>query len=163
MGLAEDDPVHTFYERHPYPPPVRGLDGERSPRKGELIPAAETVAVPGMLLLRIEGGLYTLNIRRVQADICTRVATAVPRPSVVVLDVGGTADTSVTVMDIIVETDRHLAKDGVALWVAAIPSRALVKAKRTEAWSAWVATGKLHRTVADAVGAHQHATGSEAG
>ena len=56
-------------------------------------------------------------------------------------------------MDIIAETDRQLAKQGIALWVVAIPTRALVKAQRT-AWSDWAAVGKLHRTVSEAVDVH---------
>lgn len=128
----------------------------RSPATGELEPARQgDVPVAGLLVLRIEGGLYTLNIRRVQAEIYARAATD-PPPSVVLLDAGGTADASVTVMDVVTETDQHLAKQGVSLWVAALPARALEKAQRTAAWSTWADAGKLHRTVTDAVAAYEN-------
>ncbi|MGH8774692.1 MAG: SulP family inorganic anion transporter [Jiangellaceae bacterium] len=98
--------------------------------------------VPGMLVLRIEGGLYTMNVRGVQANLMERIETQDPRPEVLLLDVSGTADTSVTVMDVVAETDQQLARMGVALWVAGLPTRALAKAQRTAAWSAWTEGGE---------------------
>lgn len=128
----------------------------RPPGGGELAPARPgDDAIPGMLVLRIEGGLYTLNVRRVQAGIYARVASGHPPPEVVLVDAGGTADISVTVMDAFAETDQQLAMSGSTLWVAALPTRALEKAERTAAWAAWVEAGKLHRTVSEAVDAHQ--------
>jgi MFS superfamily sulfate permease-like transporter len=127
----------------------------RSPHDGSLGPArAGDEPVPGMLILRIEGGLYTLNIRRVQTEVYSRAAAAEPQPRVVLLDVGGTSDTSVTVLDVLAETHAQLARRGVDLWVAALPTRALAKAQRTAAWDAWASAGRLHRTVGAAVAAH---------
>jgi sulfate permease, SulP family len=134
---------------------------QRPPGGAELEPArAGDAPVPGMLVLRIEGGLYTMNVRGVQSYILERVAQLPVEPEVLLLDLGGTADTSVTVMDVIAETDQRLARHGVALWVAALPTRALAKAERTVAWSAWTGAGKVHPTVAAAVAAHeQHGDG----
>ena len=127
----------------------------RSAHNGDLEPArAGDQPVPGMLILRIEGELYTLNIHRVQEEIYSRVATCEPPPRVVVLDVAGIGDLSVTVMDVIAETDRQLAKQDAALWMAALPTRALAKAERTAAWDAWVEAGRLHHTVDAAIAAH---------
>lgn len=50
---------------------------------------------------------------------------------------------------------RQLARQGVDLWVAALPTRALAKARHTAAWSEWAAAGRLHPTVAAAVSAHE--------
>lgn len=123
---------------------------------GELEPArAGDQPVPGMLALRIEGALYTMNVRGVQAAILTRVDGARPPPHVVLVDVGGTADTSVTVMDIFAETDQQLAKRGVALWVAALPTRALQKVQRAPAWETWAESGKVHPSVSAAVRAFE--------
>jgi SulP family sulfate permease len=131
----------------------------RSPYSGELEPAREgDEAVPGMLILRIEGGLYTLNIHRVQAEIYARLAASDPPPRVVLLDVASIGDLSITVMDVISETDRQLAKQDTSLWLAALPTRALAKAERTAAWDAWIAAGRLHRTVDAAVAAHRSGT-----
>ncbi len=132
------------------------------PGGGELEPARPAdVAIPGLLVLRIEGGLYTMNVRGVQAEILARVDVA--KPGVVLLDVGGTADTSVTVMDVFAETDQQLARQGRELWVAAIPVHALEKAERAAAWRAWVDGGKVYRSVADAVSTFQRRSGREAG
>ena len=103
-----------------------------------------------MLILRIEGGLYTLNVRGVQTQILERAAVE-PSPEVVLLDVGGTADTSVTVMDVMAETDHMLQRIGSMLWVANIPTRALEKARRTELWEPWYVSGRIHPTVMSAV------------
>jgi high affinity sulfate transporter 1 len=107
--------------------------------------------IPGLLVLRIEGGLYTLNIRNVQDEIYRRVAACETRPEVLVLDVGGTADTSVTVMDVMNETNHELASAGTTMWVAALPVRAEAKARRTPMWDVWAGDRRVFPTVAAAV------------
>jgi hypothetical protein len=51
----------------------------------------------------------------------------------------------------------------VALWVAALPTKALAKVQRAPAWSQWADSGKVHPSVAAAVAAfereHRHAEG----
>ena len=122
---------------------------------GRLAPARPgDPPIPGMLVLRVEGGMYTFNVRSVQEEVLRRVAEREPPPEVVVLDVSGTSDTSVTVMDVFAETDERLQHDGVALWVAGLPTRALAKARRTAAWATWVEAGKLHPSAEAAVAAH---------
>jgi len=51
------------------------------------------------------------------------------------------------------EVDQHLERHGSSLWVASIPPRADEKARRLELWNEWVAAGKIHRSVAEAVAA----------
>jgi sulfate permease, SulP family len=127
------------------------LELRRPSGGGELEPAREgDQPIPGMLVLRIEGGLYTLNVRGVQTQILERAAVE-PIPEVVLLDVGGTADTSVTVMDVMAETDHMLERMGSMLWIANIPTRALEKARRTQLWKPWYGSGRIHPTVAAAV------------
>ncbi len=129
---------------------------QRPPCEADLEPARPgDQPVPGLLVLRIEGGLYTMNVRGVQTEILSRVRAADPKPDTVLLDVGGTADTSVTVMDIFFETEQQLARQGRTLWVAAIPVRALEKVRRTRAWDAWVGSGRVYPSVADAVSAFE--------
>lgn len=128
------------------------LELRRPPGGRDLLPSREgDDPVPGMLVLRVEGGMYTLNVRGVQAEIYRRFETMQPHPEVVLLDVGGTADTSVTVMDAILEVDEHLKRNGSTLWVAAIPIRAEAKARRTEAWPVWEQEGRIHASVGAAV------------
>lgn len=148
--------VFTFYIvlrklNHPVVVELR-----QPPTGGDLQPAREgDVAIPGLLALRVEGGLYTMNIRGVQARILELVTLAEPPPRVVLLDAGGTADTSVTVLDVFAETDQQLARRGITLWVAAFPTAAFAKVKRAAAWSEWRDAGKVHATVRDAVAAFE--------
>ncbi|MFL1377812.1 SulP family inorganic anion transporter [Nocardiopsis protaetiae] len=146
----------TFYLvlralNHPVVTELRRPAGEE-----DLLPARPgDPAIPGLLVLRIEGGLYTLNVRRVQEEILRRVDAADPRPEVLLLDAARTGDTSVTVMDAFAETDQALARHGTRLWVADLPARALEKAQRTAAWSQWAAAGRLHTSPRRAVEAFE--------
>jgi hypothetical protein len=80
---------------------------------------------------------------------------------VVLLDAGGTADTSVTVIDVIGETDHMLERQGSRLWIANIPTRAEEKARRSELWDQWSGKGKIHATVAAAVASFEAARDAE--
>jgi MFS superfamily sulfate permease-like transporter len=132
------------------------LELQRPPGGGALAPARPGDApVPGLLVIRIEGGLYTMNIRGVQAEIYRRVDEADPVPEVVLIDVGGTSDSSVTVLDVFAETDQQLASHGVSLWVAELPTRAIEKARRLTAWSALVSAGRVYTTLEEAVEAFE--------
>ena len=68
-----------------------------------------------------------------QHQILAQVSAQSPPPEVVLVDVGGTVATSVSVMDVFAETDEQLRQDGVTLWVAALPQRAATVARRTAA------------------------------
>ncbi len=132
------------------------LELQRPPGGAALEPARPgDVPIPGMLVIRIEGGLYTMNIRGVQAEIYRRVDEADPAPEVVLLDVGGTADTSVTVLDVMAESDQQLASSGTTLWVAQLPTRAIEKARHLAAWSSWMSSGRVFTTVEEAVEAFE--------
>jgi hypothetical protein len=69
----------------------------------------------------------------------------------VVLDVGATVDTSVTIIDALLEVDQHLGRRGAELWLAAIPPRALAKTERTPLYHQWVKAGRIHPSVLSAV------------
>ena len=136
----------------------------RPPSGGDLETAREgDEAIPGLLVLRIEGTLYTVNIHVVQRQILAQVSAQSRPPEVVLVDVGGTVATSVTAMDVFAETDQQLRQDGVTLWVAALPQRAVTVARRTAAWERWATAGRLHRSVSEAIKAfedHHPAPGS---
>ena len=106
-------------------------------------------------MLRIERTLYTVKIHLVQQQILAQVSAQAPPPEVVLVDVGGTVATSVTVMDVFAETDQQLRHDGVTLWVAALPQRAVSVARRTAAWERWATAGRLHRSVSEAITAFE--------
>ena len=72
------------------------------------------------------------------------------------VDVAGTADTSLTVMDVFIETDHTLAQQGIDLWVTSMPTGARWKrARRTPAWQRWADAGKLYATLNQAVDAYE--------
>jgi high affinity sulfate transporter 1 len=125
----------------------------------ELFPARPgDEPIPGLLVLRVEGGLYTLNVRRVQDEIYRRFEERDPPPDVVLLDVGATVDTSVTVMDAMLEVNQHLERQESVLWIASIPERAEEKARRVDLWDEWVAAGRIHRSANEAVDAFERRT-----
>ena len=69
-----------------------------------------------MLILRIEGGLYTLNVRGVQTQILERAAVEPITGSSASRCRRARADTSVTVMDVMARDRPHAAAD----WVDAL-------------------------------------------
>jgi hypothetical protein len=60
-------------------------------------------------------------------------------------------------MDVLAETDQVLERQGVMLWVAALPEKTKQKARRTDKYDYWVTRGKIHRTVAGAVARYEQA------
>lgn len=128
----------------------------RHPESNEYLDARpEDPPTPGILVLRIEGGMYTMNVRRIQDEIYRRFGRAEPSPEVVLVDVGATVNTSLTVLDTWLEVDQHLSAHGAQLWFAAVPAAALVKAKRTPHFLEWVEAGRIHPSVASAVTAFE--------
>jgi high affinity sulfate transporter 1 len=129
----------------------------RKPAGGnDFLPAREGDApIPGLLVLRIEGGLYTQNVRGVQAEIYRLVQAQYPRPRVVLLDMLGTGYTSVTVIDVMAETNQQLEKQGTSIWVANLPTRAEEIARRLPKWNEWVDAGRVHPSVPTAVEAFE--------
>ncbi len=119
----------------------------------------EHPGAPGVLVLGIEGGLYTANVRTVTGEVRRRVEAAEVRPDVLVLDVSATMDTTVTVMDTFAELERDLAGLGVELWFAALPDRTRAKARRTLRWHELRAAGHIHPTVEAAIAAHAASVG----
>jgi sulfate permease, SulP family len=121
-----------------------------------LLPArAGDPPIPGLLVVRIDGGLYTMNVRRVQRELVARVEACTPLPAVLLVDVGRTADTSTTVLHAFAELDRELTARGTELWAARVPERAVAKIRRTAIWETFVAAGRVHDTVEGAVAAFE--------
>lgn len=118
----------------------------------ELFPARpDDPTIDGLLVLRVDGGTYTMNIRRVQDQIYRWFESSERRPQIVLVDVGATTDTSLTVIDIWIEIQQHLATRGSDLWIASIPPRALEKARRVELFELWEKDGRIHPSVSAAV------------
>lgn len=120
--------------------------------KGTLEPARPSdEPIPGLLILRLEGALYTMNARSIQTTIIERAEALDPLPRVVILDARGASDVSVTVMDSFAETDRRLSHLGISLWVTELSTQALARVRRGAAWSVWRDAGRFHASLDDAV------------
>ena len=142
-------------------PEAEGAEGAAAapPTANGSVLAATTAAwsdpLPGLLVLRIGAPLYTANVRRVQATILDRVAAADPRPEVVVVDATVVGRLSVTGLAVFRELDRELADQGVELWFASLPPRALVQAHLAPGWERLAGGGRLHPTATAAVAAYR--------
>lgn len=106
--------------------------------------------VPGLLILGVEGGVYTMNVRKVQRKVMS-MASDVEDLDVLLLDAAGTSDVSVAVVDVLLATYQSLAKQGIDLWLAALPKKSREKMERTQMQDDWRARGKLYQTVEEAV------------
>lgn len=128
----------------------------RDPVSGDLLPSRNhDPEVPGLLILRVEGGIYTMNVRRVQAEMLERLDGSENAIEVVILDASGTGDTSVTVLDLLLETDQLMARRGTDLWLTGLPERALEKARRARFYADWEARAKIYPSVSSAVNVYE--------
>jgi SulP family sulfate permease len=100
-------------------PPVYALAYDRAQRvfrrAGER-GAAE--AIPGLLMLRVEGRLMFANAENVGDQIRALVEAAKPR--VIVLDCSGIPDIEYSALVMLAEADHRLSARGVALWLAGV-------------------------------------------
>jgi high affinity sulfate transporter 1 len=111
-----------------------------------------TVAIPGLLVLRYDGPLYTANVRNVHRRVVTAVEAS--RPDVVVLEVSAVAALSVTVIDQYADLERELGRLGAELWIAALPPRAQRTAALTPRFAELAADGRLQPTALAAIRAY---------
>ena len=117
----------------------------------DLVPVgAGTDAVPGLLVLRIDGPMYTANVRSVNRKLLEAVDEH-PGTGVLVVDVTAMARLTVTVIDQVADLERELRARGAELWVGGMPPDALATAQATERWPEWEAAGRVHATSEAAV------------
>jgi SulP family sulfate permease len=122
-----------------------GPDGVPVPAEPGLDP------VPGLLVLRVGAPLYTANVRQVQREIVAAVERADPRPEVVVVDATVVGLLSATVLGVVRETADQLDREGVTLWVASLPPRALTAARQAPGWHRWEDEGRVQPSTQAAV------------
>jgi SulP family sulfate permease len=110
VGLTELQPTH---------------DGQDLQAAG-----AHTEPVPGLLVLRFDGPLYTANVRSANRKIIASVDRH-PGTEVLVLDATALAQLTITVIEEFAELERELGDRGVGVWIAALPPNALLTAGQT--------------------------------
>ena len=121
----------------------------------------DTRPVSGLLLLRIDGPMYTANVRRITRSIRERVELATP--SVVVLDVSAIVKTSVTVVDQLIELDQALRSDGIDLWYADVSPGADAPARDRSEWLDIVSRGRVFPSAHAALRAYRELAARDAG
>jgi sulfate permease, SulP family len=125
---------------------------ELQPTHGQDLQAAgaHTEPVPGLLVLRFDGPLYTANVRSANRKIITSVDRR-PGTEVLVLDATALAQLSITVIEEFAELERELGDRGVSVWIAALPPSALLTARQTGRWAELDQADRLYPTALTAV------------
>ena len=118
-----------------------------------------TTAVPGLLILRVDGPLYAANV----GNVCTAILDAVDavQPTTVVIDASTASTLTVTVIDRFAALEEQLSDRATSLWLAALPPQARTTAERTAYWDRLVANGQIHLTTLAALHAYlaEHGSG----
>ena len=78
----------------------------------------EDESFPGLLLLRVEGRVFFLNAARIGEKI--RAAVNETKPNVVALDLSGVFDFEYTALKALIEAQKRLAEDGIAVWLVGL-------------------------------------------
>jgi len=113
---------------------------------------AHTEPVPGLLILRFDGPLYTANVRSVNR----KIIAAVEQHSgvrVLALDATALGRVSLTVMHEFAELEHELQDRDVDLWIAALPPNTLRLAQKAPRWPELVQASRLFPTALAAVSA----------
>jgi sulfate permease, SulP family len=115
---------------------------------------AGTAPVPGLLVLRLDGPLYTANVRSANRKLVEAV-DAHPGTRVVVIDATAAGFGTFTVVGEFVELDKELDDRGVEMWVAALPPRALALARTLTRWPELDEAGRVHPSSLAAIRAYR--------
>lgn len=99
------------------------------------------------LVLRIDLGLYTANVRANTREISRRVTTAASSPRAVVLDCSRLYQVTTTVMKNFVDLTRELSDAGVTVYFAAVPPQNLATVRRTVLGRDYESQGRMFDTV----------------
>ena len=110
--------------------------------------------MPGLLVLRLDGPLYTANVRSVNRRITEAVERAEGVHTVIV-DLTAVAMTSVTVALQFTDLERELGELGTTVWVAGLAPHTAELARNMPYWRELEATGRIHATALAATRAYR--------
>jgi sulfate permease, SulP family len=113
-----------------------------------------TRPVPGLLVLHLDGPLYTANVRGYHRRALAAIDAA-DHPDTVVIEASAMGAASVTVIDQFADFEREVAARHAELWIAALPPRALAAAQQAPRWTPMASAGRLHPTALAAVRQYQ--------
>lgn len=100
------------------------------------------------LVLRVDSGLYTANVRANTREIARRVAQA--RPSALVIDCSRLTQVTTTVMRSFLDLTKELSDSGVEVYFAALPRRNIATVRRTEVGRDYESRGRVFDSVESA-------------
>ncbi|AWZ03599.1 MULTISPECIES: SulP family inorganic anion transporter [unclassified Streptomyces] len=122
----------------------------------------DATTVPGVLVVRPDGSLFFGNVNRVRLAVRDQLGEADPAPRAVVLDLSGSFQLGIPVLDTLDELREELERQGAGLHVAHLRARAAQEFSRHPLHD-HLGPGRIHRTVDDAVtaagGPQQRGTG----
>jgi sulfate permease, SulP family len=116
------------------------------------IVGSDTAPVDGLLILRVDGPLYTANVRGVNRRLLDAVDAG--KPTTLVLDTAAVVGLPVTVLDRFTDLQRELDTRAVSLWVAALAPRAMATARQLPGWAEAERAGRIFPTSVAAVRAY---------
>lgn len=108
------------------------------------LPDETTQRAPGLLVLRVNGPLYTANVRTAHRAVLAAVDEAAP--DTLVLDAAAIGMASVSVIDRFADLEAELARRGVRFWLAAMSPRVLATARLLPRWEELASAGRLFPT-----------------
>jgi MFS superfamily sulfate permease-like transporter len=125
------------------------------PDRADVLPVGpNTSPVPRLLILRLDGALYTANVRSVNRKVLDIVDQHADT-QVLVVDTTAQTQLPVTVINEVEELERELLSRHVELWIVGLPPRARHTAEQLPRWTELQRSGRIHDSSLAAVRAHQ--------
>jgi sulfate permease, SulP family len=112
-----------------------------------------TVAVPGLLVLRLDGPLYTANVRSVNRKIVAAVDDH-PGTRVLVVDCTAVHHVLITVVEEVGDLERELEDRHVELWIAGLVPEVVETARQLPEGHEMFAAGRMYPSALAAVRAY---------
>jgi high affinity sulfate transporter 1 len=112
-------------------PPVRVLG--RKPGTNVFRPRSpehpEDETFPGLLILRLEGRIFFLNVERIADKM--RALAKEAQPKVVALDLSGVFDLEYTALKVLIEAEKRQRERGVSMWLVGLNPEVLSAIQRS--------------------------------
>jgi sulfate permease, SulP family len=112
------------------------------------------IVYEGLMIARVESGLYFGNSQRVTDRLSKMVDDAPDRPRTLLLDLSAVPQIDSTAVEVFGDLAERLEAGGTRLWLAAMTTSVLEIAKAAPHWSDLKASRLIFRTLSEGVGAH---------
>jgi sulfate permease, SulP family len=112
------------------------------------------IVYEGLMIARVESGLYFGNSQRVTDRLAKMVDDAPDRPRTLLLDLSAVPQIDSTAVEVFGDLAERLEAGGTRLWLAAMTTSVLEVAKAAPHWSDLKASRLIFPTLSEGVGAH---------